>query len=56
MGTSEGWVQLHAPDGRLLHRQELHGTAVLALHVRCGAAVLLTKSLHRACSDFIGIC
>lgn len=48
VGTSEGWVQLHAPDGRLLHRQELHGTAVLALHVRWECFVR-TGSVPKQC-------
>lgn len=35
VGTSSGWLQLHAPTGTLLHRQQLHSLPVLKLQVRC---------------------
>jgi hypothetical protein len=40
LGTSAGFFQIHAPDGRLLLRQELHDSPVRSLRVRPGGAGL----------------
>jgi hypothetical protein len=40
LGTSAGFFQVHAPDGRLLLRQELHDAPVRSLRVRPGGAGL----------------
>ena len=34
VGTSLGFLQLHAADGELLHRQELHDRPVTSISVR----------------------
>lgn len=34
VGTSVGFIQLHSPEGNLLHRQELHDTEVTSIFMR----------------------
>lgn len=49
LGTSLGYLQLHAEDGQLLHRQRLHTTSAQAISVRV-AGMGTASAMHGCCA------